>query len=110
MTLNRHIFCLTILLGVVGIAVLPTAPPSTGVSVSHAVAQDVATPLGSASVEQTEQGAKTSPELVVSFDGLGVGFKGPQGTAALRNPSDNSLAVGPDHIVQTVNTRMAIFT
>jgi hypothetical protein len=110
MTLNRHIFCLTILLGVVGIAVLPTAPPSTGVSVSHAVAQDVATPLGSASVEQTEQGAKTSPELVVSFDGLGVGFKGPQGTAVLRNPSDNSLAVGPDHIVQTVNSKMAIFT
>ena len=28
----------------------------------------------------------------------------------MRNPSDNSLAVGPDHIMQTVNTRMAIFT
>ena len=28
----------------------------------------------------------------------------------MRNPSDNSLAVGRDHIVQTVNTRMAIFT
>ena len=28
----------------------------------------------------------------------------------LRNPSDNSLAVGPDHIVQIVNSRMAIFT
>ena len=27
-----------------------------------------------------------------------------------RNPSDNSLAVGPDHIVQIVNSRMAIFT
>ena len=36
--------------------------------------------------------------------------KGPQGTATLRNPSDNSLAVGPDHVVQTVNSRMAIFT
>src|SRR5579871_3179772 len=63
-----------------------------------------------AKVEQTEQGAKASPELVVSFDGLGVGFKGPQGTASPRNPSDNSLAVGPDHIVQIVNTKMAIFT
>ena len=29
---------------------------------------------------------------------------------AARNPSDNSLAVGPDHIVQIVNSRMAIFT
>ena len=45
-----------------------------------------------------------------AFDGLGVGFDGPQGTATLRNPSDNSLAVGPDHIVQIVNSRMAIFT
>ena len=48
--------------------------------------------------------------LVESFDGLGVGFEGPQGTSDGRNPSDNSLAVGPDHIVQTVNSRMAIFT
>jgi hypothetical protein len=50
------------------------------------------------------------PRLVASFDGLGAGFEGPQGAVALRNPSDNSLAVGPDHIVQIVNTRMAIFT
>lgn len=48
--------------------------------------------------------------IVANFDGLGVGFTGPQGTATMRNPSDNSLAVGPNHIVQTVNTRMAIFT
>ena len=48
--------------------------------------------------------------LVTSFDGLGVGFEGPQAPSPGRNPSDNSLAVGPDHIVQTVNTRLAIFT
>ena len=63
-----------------------------------------------ATIEQTSTGTKPAPALVESFDGLGVGFEGPQGTAALRNPSDNSLAVGPDHIVQTVNSRMAIFT
>ncbi|RKY89381.1 hypothetical protein DRQ09_01425 [candidate division KSB1 bacterium] len=66
--------------------------------------------LTSASVEQTEQGTKPSPEIVASFDGLGEGFEGPQGTARFRNPSDNSLAVGPNHIVQIVNSRMAIFT
>jgi hypothetical protein len=76
----------------------------------EAPAHDAAPPPGSTGVEQTHQGAGGLPELVASFDGLGVGFQGPQGTAALRNPSDNSLAVGPDHIVQTVNTRMAIFT
>jgi hypothetical protein len=67
-------------------------------------------PTTSESVEQKEQGAKAAPEIVASFDGLGEGFTGPQGTATFRNPSDNSLAVGPDHIVQIVNSRMAIFT
>jgi hypothetical protein len=61
------------------------------------------------SIEQTSQGTRPPAELVESFDGLGVGFEGPQGPATGRNPSDNSLAVGPDHIVQTVNSRLAIF-
>jgi hypothetical protein len=64
---------------------------------------------GGSAVEQTAQGTRPQATLVDSFDGLGFGFAGPQGTASLRNPSDNSLAVGPDHIVQTVNSRMAIF-
>jgi hypothetical protein len=68
------------------------------------------TQLTSAAVEQTAQGTGPAPEIVASFDGLGEGFKGPQGTATFRNPSDNSLAVGPDHIVQLVNSRMAVFT
>lgn len=67
-------------------------------------------PPGAAAVEQRSQGTRPGAELIASFDGLGVGFEGPQGTATLRNPSDNSLAVGPDHIMQTVNTRLAIFT
>jgi hypothetical protein len=62
------------------------------------------------SVEQTSAGAAKPAAIVAQFDGLGVGFSGPQGSATLRNPSDNSLAVGPDHVVQTVNSRMAIFT
>jgi hypothetical protein len=63
-----------------------------------------------AKVEQTTMGTKPGAVLIASFDGLGVGFEGPHGMPAVRNPSDNSLAVGPDHIVQTVNTRLAIFT
>ena len=61
-------------------------------------------------VEQTTQGTRDPAALVESFDGLGVGFEGPQGKYEGRNPSDNSLAVGPDHIMQTVNSRLAIFT
>lgn len=64
----------------------------------------------SAAVEQHMQGLKPAPTIVESFDGLGFGFTGPQGEANLRNPSDNTLAVGPDHIVQIVNTRMAVFS
>ena len=45
-----------------------------------------------------------------SFDGLGVGLEGPQGKYERGNPSDNSLAVGPNHIVQTVNSALAVFT
>ena len=67
-------------------------------------------PFDSASVEQTKPGSEPTAEIVARFDGFGEGFHGPQGTARLRNPSDNSLAVGPDHIVQIVNTRMAVFT
>jgi len=59
------------------------------------------------SVEQTEPGTKAAAELVESFDGLGPGLFS---TVPPRNPSDNSLAVGPDHIMQTVNSQLVVFT
>jgi len=61
-------------------------------------------------VEQTSQGARPAVPLLESFDGLGAGFEGPQGTTNFRNPSDNSLAVGPNHIMQIVNSRIAIYS
>jgi hypothetical protein len=61
-------------------------------------------------VEQTARGTRDPAVLVASFDGMGVGFEGPQGKYEGRNPSDNSLAVGPNHIVQIVNSRLAVFT
>src|SRR3954471_3784165 len=61
-------------------------------------------------VEQTSHGTRPAAALVERFDGLGVGFEGPQGKSEGRNPSDNSLAVGPDHLFQIVNSRFAIFT
>ena len=74
----------------------PTPPPTLS-------------PAGIA-VEQTSQGTRPAVPLLESFDGLGAGFEGPQGTTNFRNPSDNSLAVGPDHIVQIVNSRIAIYS
>ena len=58
-------------------------------------------------VEQTTQGPRPPASLVESFDGLGAGLTW---TSNFRKPSDNSLAVGPDHIVQTVNSQVAVFT
>jgi hypothetical protein len=63
-----------------------------------------------AQVEQTSPGTKPFLPVAASFDGLGVGMTGPHGTWTRGNPSDNSLAVGPNHIVQIVNSRVAIFT
>ncbi|HET7698087.1 MAG TPA: hypothetical protein VFK57_20400 [Vicinamibacterales bacterium] len=78
-----------------------------GAMVAIGIAAAFAPPPG---VEQTAPGSRPAAALVESFDGLGIGFDGPHGKAEGRNPSDNGLAVGPDHIVQTVNSRLAIFT
>jgi len=74
------------------------------------VAPVMTAPAGSEAVEQTTPGTRPPATIAASFDGLGIGFEGPQGTPTLRNPSDNTLAVGPNHIVQIVNSRTAIFT
>ncbi len=66
--------------------------------------------LTEGAAEQRSEGTRPPAALIESFDGLGNGFTGPHGPSLGRNPSDNSLAVGPDHIVQTVNSRLAIFT
>jgi hypothetical protein len=70
----------------------------------------VVIPAEAVTVEQTNHGSGRAVELLASFDGLGASFAGPQGAVQLRNPSDNTLAVGPDHILQIVNTRIAVFT
>jgi len=69
--------------------------------------------IAAGSVEQTSQGSRPALALLASFDGLGVGMTAGAGTnnpPAPRSPSDNSLAVGPNHIVQIVNSQLAVFT
>jgi hypothetical protein len=74
-----------------------------------AAASPVAISPEGAAVEQITEGTRPPAAMPISFDGLGVGFTGPQGQTEARNPSDNSLGIGPDEIVQIVNSRMAIF-
>jgi hypothetical protein len=73
-------------------------------------APDMAPIQAATDAEQAQVGGGPAALLVESFDGLGFGFSGPHGPSSGRNPSDNSLAVGPNHIVQTVNSRLAVFT
>ena len=92
-------------------AVAPQRSVNQAEETEHRTATEaISVPRESVAIEQIEQGSGPGPQIVASFDGLGEGFDGPQGTATLRNPSDNSLAIGPNHIVQIVNTRMAVFT
>src|SRR5439155_4417276 len=89
-----------------------TSPPDPGEPQDGPPAETaLAAPLSpaSAAVEQRSQGARPPAALVESFDGLGLGFEGPQGAFTGRNPSDNSLAIGPNHVVQVVNSRLAVF-
>ncbi len=86
------------------------APDEDTESERQSPSAPITVPVGSESVEQKEQGNHPAAKILASFDGLGAGFQGPQGTARFFNPSDNSLAVGPDHIFQIVNSRIAVFT
>jgi hypothetical protein len=46
-----------------------------------------------------------------SFDGVGQGFTGPQGTISrVPVPSDNNIAVSPSYVVEVVNTHLAVFS
>ena len=83
--------------------------PSPDVLVSRLSGHDRSQRLA-AGVEQNTHGTRPPVAVIASFDGLGSGFVGPQGPAVMRNPSDNTLAVGPNHIVEIVNSRMAIYT
>jgi hypothetical protein len=91
------------------VSVAVAASPALAQQGGGAPAESPRNPAGAA-VEQRAQGTRPAAVLVDSFDGLGAGFEGPHGTSTGRNPSDNSLAVGPDHIVQTVNSKLVIFT
>ncbi len=66
------------------------------------VAPDV--PPAAARIEQTEQGKRPAIPPMVSFDGLGEGFKG--GHAGI----DISLAVGPNHVFEILNGNLAVFS
>jgi len=61
-------------------------------------------------VVQVSKGAAAAPALGAGFEGVGQGFKGPNGTFIVNAaPPDTNGAVGPGNFVQIVNESFAIF-
>ncbi len=61
-------------------------------------------------VLQSSVGGAAAPSLANNFEGLGVGFTGPQGTFTVNSaPPDPNSAVGPNNIVEVVNSGLAVF-
>src|SRR3954471_24963362 len=53
---------------------------------------------------------RLAPTPLQNFDAIGQGFTGPAGTVTVNSaPPDTNAAVGPNHIVETVNTDLAVF-
>jgi pre-peptidase len=60
---------------------------------------------------RTGLAAALAPALVTNFDGVGNGVSGPAGTFTVNSaPPDTNAAVGPNHIVETVNTDLGVFS
>jgi len=52
-----------------------------------------------------------APATTNNFEGIGQGFTGPAGTFVVNAaPPDNNGAVGPNHVVEIVNTDFAVFS
>jgi hypothetical protein len=84
-----------------------TAPRPTD-SIPHMPQQPVAHRADP--VVQTSMSA-AAPTPSASFDGLGQGFSGPQGSFSVTGvPPDPNAAVGANQIVEVVNTGFAVFS
>src|SRR5205823_812255 len=116
----------------------PPAPVQSGPQVSPAAHQDVSPPLRKLIKHADQRGqhegqkarpfrsprpgasatsgapssttATAVPSTSLNFDGFGNGFTGPQGTFTVHAaPPDTNLSVGPNHVIEIVNTDFAIF-
>jgi hypothetical protein len=87
---------------------LSRSSPDAHGAPGRAAARSIA--VASTGIEQTSQGSRPPLVLLESFDGHGYGMVGPHGRGGGNNPSDNSLAVGPNHIMETVNSRIAVYS
>src|SRR5262245_30774418 len=99
-----------------------TSPPLTSLTPAAAPPLDAKkehpqhkypVPAGSTASDpavQSTPGVAAAPSLSTNFEGIGQGFSGPQGTFTVNSaPPDPNAAVGPNHIVEIVNSAFAVF-
>src|SRR5262245_29520251 len=94
--------------------------PGTASAVPAIIAPPVPTISGpGAAAEQNTQGSRPALPVIESFDGLGEGFsqykfptrvQGEYTGGAGRGGIDISIAAGPDHLVEILDGRTAVFT
>ncbi|HEV3032734.1 MAG TPA: hypothetical protein VG319_13890, partial [Polyangia bacterium] len=91
----------------------PPEPESTNKDTHDDVVEPMPPATNGPVTDSVVQGTMTgaaAPTMGAGFDGIGQGFTGPQGTFAVNSaPPDPNLAVGPNHIVQIVNSAIAVF-
>lgn len=58
---------------------------------------------------QTRAGARKSPDLIASFEGISVASGAPANGGHYWSPPDTSGAVGPNNYVEAVNTEFAVY-
>jgi hypothetical protein len=128
---------LAILAGLVAAAPASAAPVQRGAKPEAAVHHDSSPPLrsikaatepslhrtvplrplpsrgtsgGTTGAVQSTPPTRLAPTTVLNFNGIGNGFTGPAGTFTVNSaPPDPNAAVGPNHIVEIVNSSIAVF-
>ena len=94
-------------------SMLPAAPPPLDTKKEHPLHKYPVPSAGTSAdpVVQTSTGGSAAPTLATNWDGIGAGFSGPQGTFTVNSaPPDPNSAVGPNHVVEVVNSDLAIFS
>jgi len=96
---------------------MDTSPPLTQIAPQHddrgSHVGHRAKPVGTKAGVPGAPSASSStaiPATSTNFDGIGNGFSGPNGTFTVNSaPPDTNLSVGPNQIVEIVNTDFAVF-
>src|ERR1700694_396394 len=89
---------------------IPPSPTQDTRPDKHLLRHPIQGPAAALSAPSQPAAPRPAIPAAASFEGIGAGFSGPAGTFTVNSaPPDTNGAVGPTHIVETVNTDFAVF-